>query len=112
MKYLLFSLLLIFGCQNPFQNEQDRLSNDPIWVQKASAERQCIIPDYSSLEEAISQLEDNNILVLQSKELSFIVCRACICPTGIVYQAQIRGTSLLIAQNLGWEIVDDAQNSD
>ena len=112
MKYFLFSLVIIFGCQNPFQNEQDRLSNDPIWVEIASAERQCIVPDFASLEEAISQLKDNNILVLRSRELSIIVCRACSCPTGIVYQAEIRGTSLPIARNLGWEVVDESHNLD
>lgn len=104
---LLLSLSLLFI--NCLQNEQ--MSGVPIWIQVASAERQCITPDYTSLEDAISELEENNIPVLNSNELNFITCEACSCPTGIIYQAQIQGNYLENATQLGWQIVDEGDDT-
>lgn len=109
MRYSFILLILCYlGCANPFQNEQ---TNDGLWVQVASAEKQCITPDYSSLEDALQQLIENNIPVINSKELAFPVCEACSCPTGIVYLAQIDKNHLSDAQNLGWQESDEGDDT-
>lgn len=72
------------------------------WVEVASGDRQCIPPNYASLEDAIEQLTSNNIEVFDQKEVGFLVCEACSCPTGIVYQALIDKSDVSRAENLGW----------
>jgi hypothetical protein len=99
MKSLFFFLFLILF-SSPFCNF-DKTQN-LVWIEVASAERQCITPTYSSLEDALNQLTSNNIEVFDQKEISFIVCAACSCPTGIVYQAQINDSDADKAENLGW----------
>tara|TARA_R110000868_G_scaffold1211_1_gene9277 strand:- start:48082 stop:48426 length:345 start_codon:yes stop_codon:yes gene_type:complete len=106
---LLFFVLLFSGCSNPFQNEQG--STAPIWVQVASAEQQCITPEYSSLEEAIQELKDDNITVIDSRELNLVVCEACSCPTGIIYQAEIKKNDLEKAAQLGWEALGEGDDT-
>lgn len=73
-----------------------------VWIEVASGEQQCIPPTYVSLDDAIELLTSNNIEVFDQKEVNFIVCRACSCPTGIVYQAQITESDFEKAENIGW----------
>lgn len=105
---LLLGCVLILGCNDIFQNEQ---SSEQIWMFVASAERQCITPEYSSLKEAVSQLTENDIPVLNSKELNYVVCEACTCPTGIQYNALINSTDEDKAVTLGWQRVDEGDDT-
>ncbi len=102
---LLFSVLFL-GCNDLFQNEQP----DRVWMFVASAEQQCITPNYSSLEEAVNQLENNSISVLSSREINFVVCEACTCPTGIQYNALINAEDQGKAIELGWKRVDEGND--
>lgn len=77
----------------------------------ASAEQQCITPEYSSLEVALKQLTDNNISVLNSRELNYVVCEACTCPTGIQYNALIKAEDQQKAIELGWQRVDEGDDT-
>ncbi len=106
-KTLLFLSILLFSC-----TMFDGLFEEPerLWVEVASGERQCIPPDYASLDEAISQLEDNNIEVFDSDEHNLVVCRACHCPTGITYRACINKSDLEDAEELGWRYIHDVGN--
>ncbi len=99
MKSLFFFLFLFF-ISSPVCN-YDEFKN-LLWIEVASGDQQCIPPTYSSLENAIEQLTSNNIEVFDQKEVNFPVCLACICPTGIVYQAQIMESDLNRAIALGW----------
>lgn len=108
-KTIFFTVILFFGCNDLFQNEQSKES--PVWVFVASAERQCITPEYSSLEEAVEQLAENDVQVLNSKELNFVVCEACSCPTGIHYNALIDQKDQSKAFELGWQRVDEGDDT-
>lgn len=83
---------------------------DRIWIEVASAERQCIPPDYTSLEDAINQLENNGIDVFDKDTLSMPVCAACSCPTGIIYRAYINESDLEDAEELGWTYIHDQES--
>ncbi len=104
----LFLFLLLTSCSD-FVNEQEL--EESIWIGIASAERQCITPDFASLEEAELQLKKNQIPVLDSKEVAHAVCLACSCPTGVVYQALINGQFLEKAEKLGWSTVDEEDDT-
>ena len=104
---LLIIGILLTGC-NVFQNEQ---SSERVWMFVPSAERQCITPEYSSLEEAVNQLTQNDITVLNSNELNYVVCEACTCPTGIQYNALINSADENKAVNLGWQRVDEGDDT-
>ncbi|MBO6793964.1 MAG: hypothetical protein JJ895_08640 [Balneolaceae bacterium] len=95
----LFLTFLFTSCTmfNGLFEEPNRL-----WIEVASAERQCIPPDYTSLEDAINQLEDDGIEVFDKDELNLVVCRACSCPTGTIYRAYITESDLDDAEELGW----------
>ncbi len=108
-KTALLLALLLWGCEYPFQNEQNK--DAPIWVFVESAERQCITPDYSSLEEAVQQLENNNIQVFDSSEVNYVVCRACTCPSGTNYNALINLEDENNALELGWQRVDEGDDT-
>lgn len=102
----LFAILLSCGS---FLNEQEL--EESIWIGIASAERQCITPDFASLKEAELQLKENQIPVLDSKEVVHGVCLACSCPTGIIYQALISTQFLDKAEKLGWNTVDEGDDT-
>ncbi len=106
MKRFVFTLslfLLAIGCDG-FLNEQEL--EEPVWVGIANAERQCITPDFASLEDAEFQLKQNQIPVLNSREILHGTCSACSCPTGVSYQALINKQFLEKAEDLGWQRVD------
>lgn len=104
---LLISILFI-GCNDIFQNEQ---SSEQVWMFVASAERQCITPEYSSLDEALNQLIQSDIPVFNSKEINYVVCEACTCPTGIQYNALINSADEDKAVTLGWQRVDEGDDT-
>ncbi|RNC79356.1 MAG: hypothetical protein ED557_14835 [Balneola sp.] len=108
MRYFFFMLLFLSSCSG-FLNEQEL--EESIWIGIASAERQCIFPDFASLKEAVVQLEENQIPVLDSREVVHGVCLACSCPTGIVYQALINKQFLDEAEELGWSMVDEGDDT-
>lgn len=108
MKHILlatFVLISFTACNEVFKDEQ--VAEKPVWIAQASAPRQCVPPTFTSLEEAISQLKENDIEVLNSNEKNFIVCAACTCPTGIVYEALISSKDLAKAEELGWSPADE-----
>jgi hypothetical protein len=112
MKYILLSTLLFLSftsCDDAFKNEQT--SEQPVWIQQASAPQQCITPTFTSLENATSQLKENDIEVIASNEQNFVVCEACSCPTGIVYQALINPNDLSKAEGLGWTTLDEGDDT-
>lgn len=96
----LFLFLFVLTTCTPF--EIDSSDSVRLWIEVASGDQQCIPPTYASLEDAIEQLTSNNIKVFDQKEISLVVCAACICPTGIVYQAQISDSDFEDAEDLGW----------
>ena len=107
MKSLFFFLFLILF-SSPVCNFDK--TQELIWIEVASAEQQCIPPTYTSLDNAVNQLTSNDIEVFDQNEVVFGVCFACICPTGIVYQAQIRFADLDKAEKLGWAEVNNDED--
>jgi len=107
-QFVLFLTVILFGsCTNyvnPFDNPE------LTWIEVASGERQCIAPTYPSLENATDLLSRNGIEVFESTTLNFPVCEACSCPTGTVYQAQIRLLDFDKAEGLGWSERDSVDN--
>ena len=103
MKAIFFICLyvysIIFTC-----NFDD--TKDVIWVEVPSGEHACIPPTYTSIEDEVSQLTRNNIKVFDQVIFTFPVCKACHCPTGINYQAQIEKSNLLRAERLNWQLVE------
>ncbi|MBO6536365.1 MAG: hypothetical protein JJ966_09090 [Balneolaceae bacterium] len=106
-KTLLFLSIILFSC-----TMFDGLFEEPerLWIEVASGERQCIPPDYASLDEAIKQLEDSGIDVFDKETLVVPVCEACSCPTGIYYRAYINKSDLDDAEELGWRYIHDVVN--
>lgn len=105
----LFLILTISGCGSFFENEQ--VLKDRVWVSQVSAPQQCIPPTFANLEAAVSQLESNEITVSDSSTTMHAVCEACSCPTGIIYNALILEEDLPKAENLGWQRVDEGDDT-
>ena len=103
------AFLLISGCSSLFENEQ--ISSNYIWVSQASAPQQCIPPTFANLEAAVSQLESNEISVSDSSTTTHPVCLACSCPTGIIYNALILEDDLPKAESMGWQRVDEGDDT-
>lgn len=103
MKSIFFICLyvysIIFTC-----NFDD--TKDLIWVEVPSGEEACTPPTYASIEDAVTELNTNTIKVFDQETFTFPVCRACHCPTGINYRAQIEKSNLLKAERLNWQLVE------
>lgn len=104
-----FILFILSGCGSIFENEQ--VSLNYIWVSQVSAPQQCIPPTFADLEAAVSQLESNKITVSDSSTTTHMVCEACSCPTGIIYNALILKEDLTKAESLGWQRVDEGDDT-
>ena len=109
IRSIAISLFILSGCSTFFENEQ--LSKDYIWVSQASAPQQCIPPTFADLGAAVAQLESNEITVSDSSATTHAVCEACSCPTGIIYNALILKDDLSDAENLGWQRMDEGDDT-
>ena len=110
MKKFLSTFMVLFvtsliACDGLFENEQGN-HDDLIWVGQPNAPQQCGPTTFKSLEDAIQSLNESNIGVFDSTEVSFPVCAACICPTGIIYYAEISASDSIKAKANGWIIID------
>lgn len=112
MKRLLLSTFVFISftaCSEVFNNEQ--VAHKPVWIEQASAPQQCVTPTFTSLQDALDQLKENDIKVFKSNEQNFVVCTACTCPTGIVYQALIEQSDLSKAEGRGWSRSDEGDDT-
>lgn len=102
------TLLMLYSmtsCDGTFTNEQADVSLE--WVEHPAG-YQCQPIIFESLEEAVFNLESNQIPVYETETLELeAVCRACdICPQGPVYLTEIDSANVAAAMELGWESSD------
>lgn len=99
---LQMSMIVLFATCEAFKNEQ--ADTPSMWIEHASGV-QCRPPVFQSEDDAASFLESKGIIVFDTSIRNTIVCHACGCPSGLIYQALIDSTKFSIADNLGWSRV-------
>ena len=110
LHYVIFALSLTnTDCEPIFLNEQT--TDDTQWIKHATAAEQYIPYEFETIEDALKELSQANVKMLNSKKVEFPECLACFCPVSLEYYEPIAQKQLPTAVEIGWTVVSDLTKS-